>query len=113
MCDVSSSSSKPRDIPHPDRPGHVTPGARRIVERTLPATGIPTLAMESPRGERPVAPHAATYLERADFVLLLGKRLDFAVRFGAPPASRPPVGSNRRTGMPRRSTGSGRVTLEW
>jgi acetolactate synthase-1/2/3 large subunit len=57
------------------------------VERFAALTGIPALVMESPRGVNDPWLHlAATRLPEADVVLLLGKRLDFAVRFGeAPP----------------------------
>src|SRR5207244_11950136 len=64
------------------------PARAGSVERLSAATGIPSLAMESPRGVNDPWLHmATTYLERADFVLLLGNRLDFAVRFGGPPTS--------------------------
>jgi len=50
-------------------------------------TGIPALPMESPRGPNDPWLHlAAPLLAEADCVLLLGKRMDFALRFGEPPA---------------------------
>lgn len=50
-------------------------------------TGIPALPMESPRGINDPWLHlAAPRLAEADLVLLLGKRPDFALRFGEPPA---------------------------
>jgi acetolactate synthase-1/2/3 large subunit len=66
-------------------------GARwQRVTRLAALTGIPALAMESPRGVNDPALRAATRcLARADRVLLLGKRLDFALRFGEPPAFAP------------------------
>jgi len=53
------------------------------VEQLAEVTGIPALPMESPRGANDPWLHAAReYLNRADVVLLLGKRLDYSVRFG-------------------------------
>jgi len=50
------------------------------------ATGIPALPMESPRGVNDPWLHLAThYLAKADLVLLLGKKIDFSLRFGQPP----------------------------
>ena len=60
------------------------------VERFARLTGIPALTMESPRGVNDPWLHmASTRLGEADVVLLLGKRLDFSVRFGEPPAFAP------------------------
>jgi len=57
------------------------------VERFSEVTGIPALLMESPRGVNDPSLRGATrFLGEADVVLLLGKRLDFSLRFGAPPA---------------------------
>ncbi|HZZ94715.1 MAG TPA: thiamine pyrophosphate-binding protein [Usitatibacter sp.] len=51
------------------------------------ASGIPVVGMESPRGiADPALGAFAQLLATADRVLLLGKRLDFTLRFGAPPA---------------------------
>lgn len=51
------------------------------------ATGIPVVGMESPRGVLdPSLGAFAEVLALADCVLLLGKRLDFTLRFGRPPA---------------------------
>jgi acetolactate synthase-1/2/3 large subunit len=56
----------------------------------LAATGVPALPMESPRGVNDPWLHTATAcLGRADLVLLLGKKLDFALRFGAAPPFEP------------------------
>ena len=50
------------------------------------ACGAPALKMESPRGVNdPRLYGASRLLGRADLVLLLGKDLDFALRFGGPP----------------------------
>jgi acetolactate synthase-1/2/3 large subunit len=63
---------------------------RAAVERLTSPTGIPALPMESPRGVNDPWLHMATNcLGQADLVLLLGKRLDFAVRFGGAPAFAP------------------------
>ena len=49
------------------------------------ALGLPVIGMESPRGTNdPALGSFATLLARADLVLLLCKRLDFTLRFGAP-----------------------------
>ncbi len=50
------------------------------------ATGIPALPIDSPRGVNDPWLHGATNsLSRADAVLLVGKKLDFALRFGRLP----------------------------
>ena len=88
------------------------PARAESVERLSSATGIPALAMESPRGVNDPWLHmAATYLEQADFVLLLGKRLDFAVRFGAPPAFTSACRFVQADWDAEALDGSGRVTL--
>ena len=67
-------------------PAMARPARRAAVERLTEATGIPALPMESPRGVNDPWLHMATgCLGRADLVLLLGKKLDFAVRFGGAP----------------------------
>ena len=56
------------------------------IERLSAATGIPALPMESPRGVNDPWLHQATNcLSKADLVLLVGKKLDFSLRFGHPP----------------------------
>ena len=56
------------------------------VERLSEATGIPALPMESPRGVNDPWLHQATNcLSKADLVLLVGKKLDFSLRFGQLP----------------------------
>jgi acetolactate synthase I/II/III large subunit len=58
--------------------------AARQLER---ATGVPVIGMESPRGvSDPSLGAFAELLSRADLVLLLGKQLDFTLRFGRTPA---------------------------
>jgi acetolactate synthase I/II/III large subunit len=71
-------------------PAMARPARRAAVERLTGPTGIPALPMESPRGVNDPWLHmASNYLGRADLVLLLGKRLDFAVRFGGAPSFSP------------------------
>ena len=71
-------------------PATARPLRRAAVERFSQLTGIPALPMESPRGTNDPWLHgAAARLADADVVLLLGKKLDFAVRFGEPPAFAP------------------------
>jgi thiamine pyrophosphate-dependent acetolactate synthase large subunit-like protein len=60
---------------------------RASVDRLSAITGVPALVMESPRGVNDPWLHMASgRLADADLVLLLGKRLDYAVRFGEAPA---------------------------
>jgi acetolactate synthase-1/2/3 large subunit len=64
-------------------------GLRGLKERNAlaHALGVPVLGMESPRGVNdPALGAVAEVLQEADVVLLLGKRLDFTLRFGRPPA---------------------------
>ena len=58
----------------------------RTVMELSDACGAPAFKMESPRGVNdPRLYGASRLLGRADLVLLLGKELDFALRFGGPP----------------------------
>ena len=51
------------------------------------ATGVPVIGMESPRGiGDPALGAFAQMLAKADAILLLGKRLDFTLKFGKAPA---------------------------
>ena len=68
--------------------GPATGRGRRwlAVEALVAATGIPALPMESPRGVNdPALRLATTCLADADVVLLIGKKLDFSLRFGQAP----------------------------
>jgi acetolactate synthase-1/2/3 large subunit len=60
------------------------PAAMRKGTRELEqATGIPVIGMESPRGVNdPSLGRLVEVLARADLVLLLGKRVDFTLKFG-------------------------------
>jgi acetolactate synthase-1/2/3 large subunit len=64
--------------------------ARTQREALIRAYGIPVLGMESPRGiNDPALGAVAEVLKQADLVLLLGKKLDFTLRFGRAPAFAP------------------------
>jgi acetolactate synthase-1/2/3 large subunit len=62
-------------------------GARREAARRLSeAIEVPALPVESPRGlNDPWLHEAGALFAEADVVLLLGKRLDYTLRFGEPP----------------------------
>jgi acetolactate synthase-1/2/3 large subunit len=63
---------------------------RRRLQELEQASGIPVIGMESPRGMLdPSLGAFAEVLARADRVLLLGKRVDFTMGFGKPPAFHP------------------------
>jgi acetolactate synthase-1/2/3 large subunit len=71
-------------------PAMARAGRWAAVRRFSELTGIPALPVESPRGVNdPWLRFAAARLAVADVVVLLGKRLDFALRFGEPPAFAP------------------------
>src|SRR5262245_4825900 len=60
-------------------PAAMRKGTRELEE----ATGIPVIGMESPRGVNdPSLGRLAEVLARADLVLLLGKQVDFTLKFG-------------------------------
>ncbi len=64
-------------------PAMCTPGGRAALRHLESALGVPVLAMESPRGVNdPSLGALAEVLAEADLVLLLGKALDFTLRFG-------------------------------
>ena len=70
-------------------PAAMRKGTRELEE----ATGIPVIGMESPRGVNdPSLGTLAEVLAQADLVLLLGKRVDFTLKFG----------KALRAGVPRR-----------
>ncbi|MDE2515393.1 MAG: thiamine pyrophosphate-binding protein [Rhodospirillales bacterium] len=63
---------------------------RALLARIEAALDLPTAIMESPRGLADATLGAfADVAAAADCVLLLGKALDFTLKFGAPPAFRP------------------------
>ena len=60
---------------------------RDLLARIEAATKIPTAIMESPRGFNDATLGAfADAIRRADLIILLGKALDFTMKFGEPPA---------------------------
>ncbi len=60
---------------------------RDLLQQMETALRIPTAIMESPRGFNDATLGAfADAIRRADLIVLLGKALDFTLRFGAPPA---------------------------
>ncbi len=60
---------------------------RDLLARIEAATQIPTAIMESPRGFNDATLGAfAEAIRRADLIILLGKALDFTLKFGEPPA---------------------------
>jgi acetolactate synthase-1/2/3 large subunit len=68
-------------------PAMMTKTGRARAQALESASGIPVVGMESPRGiADPSLGAFAEVLARADRILLLGKRLDFTLRFGMPPA---------------------------
>jgi acetolactate synthase-1/2/3 large subunit len=71
-------------------PACMTRDGRAAMRALEEALGVPVVGMESPRGiADPSLGAFAEMLAQADAVLLLGKRLDFTLRFGAAPAFAP------------------------
>lgn len=68
-------------------PASMTRHGRQFASMLEDAIGIPVVGMESPRGiADPSLGAFGEMLAQADCVLLVGKRLDFTLRFGKPPA---------------------------
>jgi len=68
-------------------PQSLTRTGRALATRLEAACGIPVVASESPRGiGDPSLGAFAEVLAQADCVMLLGKRLDFTLKFGRAPA---------------------------
>ncbi|HYC45555.1 MAG TPA: thiamine pyrophosphate-binding protein [Burkholderiales bacterium] len=64
--------------------------SRELRKRLEDALGVPIVCMESPRGLNDPAQGAlAEMVSRADAIVLLGKKPDFTVKFGKPPAISP------------------------
>ena len=64
--------------------------ARGVLEDLAERSGLPVVFMESPRGTGdPSLGALADVLPEADAVLLLGKKLDFSLKMGRPPAFGP------------------------
>jgi len=71
-------------------PQGLTGPGRRAVADAARALGLPVVATESPRGSNdPSLGAFAQALARADCVLLLGKRLDYTLKFGQAPVFAP------------------------
>ena len=68
-------------------PASCTKRGRELRSMLEAATGVPVIGMESPRGiADPGLGAFAEVLVQADAILLLGKRLDFTLKFGKAPA---------------------------
>ncbi len=68
-------------------PALMTRTGRAAALRLQEAAGVPVIGMESPRGLADASLGGfARMLAQADCVLLLGKRLDYTLRYGRPPA---------------------------
>ncbi|MGA9016919.1 MAG: thiamine pyrophosphate-binding protein, partial [Acetobacteraceae bacterium] len=68
-------------------PAMANKSGRDLLARIEAATQIPTAIMESPRGFNDATLGAfADAIRRADLIVLLGKALDFTLRFGEAPA---------------------------
>jgi acetolactate synthase-1/2/3 large subunit len=68
-------------------PACMTRPMRMLTSQLEAACGVPVIGMESPRGIADASLGAfAEVLGQADCVLLLGKRLDFTLKFGRSPA---------------------------
>jgi acetolactate synthase I/II/III large subunit len=64
-----------------------TPTGRKLVDGLRQALGVPVVVMESPRGTNdPGLGAIADILTESDLIVLLGKQLDFTLRFGKAPA---------------------------
>jgi acetolactate synthase-1/2/3 large subunit len=58
-----------------------------LLDQLAEKTGVPVVGMESPRGiNDPSLGAVAEVLAEADLIVLIGKRLDFTLRFGEEPA---------------------------
>lgn len=68
-------------------PASLTASGRRAMARLEEHTGVAVIGMESPRGVNdPSLGAFPEVLAQADRILLLGKRLDFTLKFGRAPA---------------------------
>ena len=86
LLDALAKSQRPLMIAGPLA---LTRAGRQLAAGLEEACGIPVVATESPRGTGdPSLGAFAEVLAQSDCVLLLGKRLDFTLKFGKPPAFR-------------------------
>ncbi len=71
-------------------PALVRGAGREVARRLETAARVPVIGMESPRGlNEPALGALGEMLPQADLIVLLGKPLDFALRFGRPPTISP------------------------
>jgi acetolactate synthase-1/2/3 large subunit len=71
-------------------PAFLMGAGRKTLAALEAASGVVAIGMESPRGiADPSLGSFARVLEQADCILLLGKRLDFTLKFGKPPFVHP------------------------
>jgi acetolactate synthase-1/2/3 large subunit len=71
-------------------PQLANPSGRALLGRIEAALAVPSVISESPRGFNDATLGAfADVVRRADLIVLLGKALDFTLRFGEPPAVDP------------------------
>src|SRR6185437_3760102 len=68
-------------------PALCTADGKKLLRDLQNASGVPVSPMESPRGILdPSLGAFAAVLAEADLIVLLGKQLDYTLRFGRPPA---------------------------
>ena len=87
VLDALADASKPLVLAGPAMMRGAGPGLlARLAERAQ----VPAVCMESPRGiNDPSLGAFAEVLPEADLIVLLGKKLDFTLQFGEPPAISP------------------------
>ena len=83
LLDLLNSAQEPLIL---GGPAMARPKRWHEVEALAQTINIPALPMESPRGvDDPWLHQATNCLAQADLVLLIGKKLDFTLKFGQPP----------------------------
>jgi len=84
VCGLVAAAARPLVLVGPG----MANGRGRVAREALAAAlGIPVLCLESPRGVNdPSMGALPDVLAEADLVVLVGKKLDFTLRFGKPPA---------------------------
>jgi acetolactate synthase-1/2/3 large subunit len=86
ICDRLARAKRPLIL---GGPSSLTRHGRARMQALEDALGLPAIGMESPRGiADPSLGAFAEMLAQADCILLLGKRLDFTLKFGRAPAIR-------------------------
>jgi acetolactate synthase-1/2/3 large subunit len=80
VVEVLSSADRPLVLAGPVM---ATARGQKLIAALSDATGVPAVAMDSPRGANdPRLGAFVEVLERADALVLIGKRLDYMLRFG-------------------------------